>query len=155
MEDGLKELPTEQAPVEQTSEEAVRETEAGGERAYTGWLRLAYTLEFLLALNVVYTLWNEIGGQGHLDLLPWYTKLMCGVGLAWSVTRFTAGIVELEKFWNWRTRRWFFIILFFIVMMGGIVYYYHLHEIPAESDSEDASATSVELSHGGSISQRI
>jgi len=122
---------------------------------YSGWLRLAYMFEFLLALNVVYTLWSEIGGQGHMDLLPWYTKLVCGVGLSWAVVRFTAGIVETEKFWNWRARRWFIIILFFAIAMGGIVYYYHLHEVPDESDSEDGAATSVQLPHADRQSQRI
>ena len=119
------------------------------------WLRMALTIEFLLALMTVYTLWSEIGGQGHLDLLPWYTKLVCGAGLSWAVVRFTAGIVESGPVWNGRSRRWFVIILLFIAAMGGIVYYYHLHEVPDESDSEDASATSVQLSHADRPSQQI
>jgi hypothetical protein len=119
------------------------------------WLRMALTIEFLLALMTVYTLWSEIGGQGHLDLLPWYTKLVCGAGLSWAVVRFTAGIVECGPVWNGRSRRWFVIILLFIAAMGGIVYYYHLHETPDEPDSEDAAATSLHLSRGGKLSQRI
>jgi hypothetical protein len=34
------------------------------------WLRLAYCFEFLIAMLTVFTLWSEIGGQGHLDLIP-------------------------------------------------------------------------------------
>ncbi len=136
------------------SEELAPDGAPGGQ-IYGGWLRLAYMFELLLALNVVYTLWSEIGGQGHLDLIPWYTKLICGVGLSWSVVRFTAGMVEMEKFWNWRTRRWFIIILIFVIAMGGIVYYYHLHEVPDESDSEDTAATSVQLPHVDKLSRQI
>ena len=38
-------------------------------------LRLAYVSEFLLALLAILSLWSEVGGQGPLDLMPWYTKL--------------------------------------------------------------------------------
>jgi hypothetical protein len=37
--------------------------------------RLAYVAEFLLALIAIWTLWSQVGGQGHLDLMPWYDKL--------------------------------------------------------------------------------
>jgi len=142
-------------PVAETGENFPASSAAPVERVFTGWLRLAYMFEFLIALNVVYGLWSEIGGQGHLDLLPWYTKLVCGVGLCWSVVRFTAGMVETETFWNGRTRRWFLIILLFVITMGGIVYYYHLHEVPDESGPEGASATSVRLSHRAQVNQKI
>ena len=34
-------------------------------------------------------MWSEIGGEGHLDLMPWYIKLSCILGLAWCLVRFT------------------------------------------------------------------
>jgi hypothetical protein len=58
------------------------------------WLRLAYSFEFLLAMLTIFTLWSEIGGQGHLDLMPWYIKLGCGLATAWCTIRFTAGLVD-------------------------------------------------------------
>src|ERR1700682_4564416 len=61
------------------------------------WLRLAYSFEFLIALIAIFTLWSEIGGQGHLDLLPWYVKLVCGLAMAWCSIRFTAGLVEEQR----------------------------------------------------------
>ena len=159
----MQELKTEEPVLVAESQEAQHlpvETEsfpeppaAGG--AFTGWLRLAYMLEFLIALTTVYTLWSEIGGQGHLDLLPWYTKLICGVGLSWAVVRFTAGMVEVEQFWNFRTRRWFLIILLIVITMGGIVYYYHLHETPDQGDSQDGVTTAVRMTGRVKISQRI
>src|ERR1700733_11278595 len=68
--------------------------------AVPSWLRLAYALEFLIALIAIISVWSEIGGEGHLDLMPWYVKLACIVGLAWCSVRFTAGIVEQQKVWT-------------------------------------------------------
>ena len=108
------------------------------------WLRLAYAVEFLIALIAILNLWSEVGGQGHLDLMPWYIKLACILGLAWCCVRFTAGIVEQRKVWTGRTIAWFAGILLFGIAMGGITYYYHLHEEP-EDDDEDTSAASVRI----------
>ena len=43
-------------------------------------LRLAYSTQFLIALMAVFVLWSQVGGQSHLDLVPWTVKL--GLGLA-------------------------------------------------------------------------
>ncbi len=104
--------------------------------ASPNWLLLAYAIEFLLALMAIITVWSEIGGQGHLDLMPWYAKLACVLAAAWCSVRFTAGIVEEKKLWTSRTVVWFAGILIMAVVMGAITYYYHLHEeeIPADSD---------------------
>ncbi len=108
------------------------------------WLRLAYAVEFLVALIAILSLWSEIGGQGHLDLMPWHIKLVCILGLAWCCVRFTAGIVEQNKVWTRRTIAWFAGILLFGIAMGGITYYYHLHEEP-EDDDEDTTAASLQI----------
>jgi hypothetical protein len=112
------------------------------------WLRLAYALEFLIALIAIISMWSEIGGEGHLDLMPWYTKLGCIVGLAWCCVRFTAGIVEQQKVWTRRTVGWFAGILLFCVVMGGITYYYHLHE-QQDDDDDDTSAATASVSSPG------
>ena len=104
------------------------------------WLRLAYALEFLIALIAIISLWSEVGGEGHLDLMPWYTKLGCIVGLAWCCVRFTASIVEQQKFWTRRTVGWFAGIFFFCIAMGAITYYYHLHEQQDDGDDDTTAA---------------
>jgi hypothetical protein len=109
-----------------------------------GWLRLAYAVEFLVALVAILTVWSEVGGQGHLDLMPWYIKLACICGLAWCSVRFTAGMVEQNKVWTRRTIAWFVGILLVLIAMGGITYYYHLHEEP-EEDDEDTTAASLPI----------
>jgi hypothetical protein len=107
------------------------------------WLRLAYAFEFLVALIATFVLWGEVGGQGHLDLIPWYTKLVLGLGMTWSAVRFTAGLTEEQHAWNTRTRRWLTALIVIGVAMGGITYYYHLHEAPDQPDSDETTATSV------------
>jgi hypothetical protein len=109
------------------------------------WLRLAYSFEFLIALLVTFMLWSEIGGQGHLDLMPWYIKLLCGVSMACCCIRFTAGLVEEPKAWNFRSARWLGGLILIAMLMGGITYYYHLHEAQDDQDSDDSTATSVKV----------
>jgi hypothetical protein len=112
------------------------------------WLRLAYSVEFILALIAIISLWSEVGGEGHLDLMPWYVKLGCILGLAWCSVRFTASIVEQQKVWTRRTVGWFAGILLFCVVMGGITYYYHLHE-QQEDEDEDTTAATANVSSLG------
>src|SRR3984885_9681510 len=104
------------------------------------WLRLAYALEFFVALIAIISLWSEVGGEGHLDLMPWYTKLGCILGLAWCFVRFSASLVEQQRVWPGRTIRWFVGILLFCLLMGGITYYYHLHEEQDDGDDNSAAA---------------
>lgn len=108
------------------------------------WLRLAYAFEFLLALLVSLTLWSEVGGQGHLDMMPWYTKLVCLMASAWCSVRLTAGLVEERKIWNRRTLRWLSGLILVATAMAAITYYYHLHEDTDEQDS-DETATAMNI----------
>jgi hypothetical protein len=117
------------------------------------WLRLGYALEFLIALLAIVTMWSEIGGEGHLDLMPWYVKLGCILGLAWCSVRLTASVVEQPRVWTGRTVRWLIGILLFCLLMGGITYYYHLHE-PADDDDgddDDTTAAAVKITCPGSF----
>ena len=102
---------------------------------------MAYAIEFLIALIAVFTVWSQVGGQGHMDLLPWYIKLGCSLSLAWCSVRFTAALVEHEKDWNQHTMVWFTGIIIVAVAMGGITYYYHLHEVPDEISDQAATLT--------------
>ena len=63
------------------------------------WLRLGLAVEFLVALIAVTVTWEEIGGQGHLDLMPWYLKLAMIGGFCWAFVRFSAALARPGK---WR-----------------------------------------------------
>jgi hypothetical protein len=138
-EEPLGELTAELLSMESPHSEAM-----SAPRVVPAWLRLAYAVEFLVALIAILSVWSEVGGQGHLDLMPWHIKLTCVFGLAWCCVRFTAGLVEQENIWTRRTIAWFAGILLFGIAMGGITYYYHLHEEP-QDDDEDATAASARI----------
>jgi hypothetical protein len=60
-------------------------------------LRLAYATQFLIALIAVFTLWSEVGGQNHLDLMPWYAKAILGAGAAFATVKATAAAVSEKQ----------------------------------------------------------
>ena len=103
-------------------------------------LRLAYTTQFLIALIAVFFLWSEIGGQGHLDLMPWYLKLGLGTGVAYAAVKATASAVAHEPAWNIKTLKWFGAMLALMVACGAVTYYYHLY---GEDDQQDEQGTSI------------
>jgi len=104
-------------------------------------LRLAYTTQFLIALIAVFFLWSEIGGQGHLDLMPWYLKLGLGTGVAYAAVKATASAVAHEPAWNIKTLKWFGAMLALMVACGAVTYYYHLYG--EDDDQQDAQGTSI------------
>ena len=110
-------------------------------------LRLFYALEFLIALIATFTVWSQVGGQYHLDLMAWYWKLGLGVGISYATVKATAAAVSGQRTWNSRTLRWISIILALGLACGAVTYYYHLTEPPAdEEDQEDApTATSMSV----------
>src|SRR5580700_452735 len=98
-------------------------------------LRLAYMAEFLLALVSIVELWSQAGGQGHLDLMPWYTKLLLVTGLALVTVAGTVAAVAHERAWNAKTIACLALGLMLAGAMGGATLYYHLHE----SDEAESS----------------
>src|SRR5579863_7861500 len=58
------------------------------------FLRPLLIVEFLIALEAIFTLWSEVGGQYHLDLMFWPWKLGIGVASAGLVVAITANLVR-------------------------------------------------------------
>ena len=113
-------------------------------------LRLAYTTLFLIALLAVFELWSQVGGQGHLDLVPWYLKLVLGGGAAFATVKATAAAVANDRIWNGRTLRWAGILLALLIGCGLASYYEHLY---GEGDEEQEQAvSSAVLSNATAIS---
>jgi hypothetical protein len=104
-------------------------------------LRLAYTTQFLLALLAVFEGWSQIGGQNHLDLMPWYLKLVLGVGAAFATVKATSSAVSHERAWNGQTLRWAGILLVLLIGCGLASYYFHLYG-EQDEDQQDDSLTS-------------
>jgi preprotein translocase subunit SecG len=106
-------------------------------------LRLAYTTLFLIALLAVFELWSQVGGQTHLDLMPWYIKLVLGTGAAFATVKAAAAAVSGEKAWNRRTLRWTAILIVLLVFCGLASYYVHLYGEQDNDDDQDQPQQSV------------
>ena len=109
-------------------------------------LRMALAIEYVLALIATTVVWEEIGGQGHLDLMPWYTKLGLIGGFCWALVGFSGSLARPGR---WRTRRslfWLGAVILLATAMGLVTYYYHLHEPADDEDDEDAPAAAATFS---------
>jgi hypothetical protein len=103
-------------------------------------LRLAYATEFLIAVLAVYELWSQVGGQSHLEVMPWYIKLGLGAGAALAVVKATHAAVSQERAWNGGTLKWIGILLVLLVGCGLASYYSHLYlEDNGDDQPEDNS----------------
>jgi hypothetical protein len=109
------------------------------------FLRLAYMSEFLLALFSIQELWSQVGGQGHLDLMPWYVKLGFVVGLSLATVAGTAAAVGHERAWNAKTVACLLIAMILAGGMGAVTYYYHVHENDDVDNSDDGPVATARV----------
>ena len=136
-------------PAIDTQQAGVDSTEEPRPPAFSGgvvrWWRLAYALEFLLAITASAILWSEVGGQVHLEMMPWYLKLGALVAFASAIVRFTMAVVNHEAMWNAASLRWLMAMLALAGAMFAVTLYYHLHEPADDSDDEEGMSTSIEM----------
>ena len=111
------------------------------------WLRLAYMAEFLLATISIMELWSQIGGQGHLDLMPWYVKFGFVFGLAITTVAGTASAVGHDSAWNAKTIASLLIALLLAGGMGAVTYYYHLHENDDADNGDESDIAAIHWSY--------
>ncbi len=103
-------------------------------------LRIAYVCEFLLALLAISVVWGQIGGQDHLDLMPWYDKFVLIFSLALVTVVGTVAAVSRERAWNGMTIACLALAVLILCAMGAVTYYYHVHE---DQDQDTDSAAGV------------
>jgi hypothetical protein len=99
-------------------------------------LRPLLIVEFLIALEAIFTLWSEVGGQYHLDLMFWPWKLGVGAVSAGLIVAITANLVRNDGQITRRAVLFFASLIVIFVVAGVVTYYYHLHE-PADQDQDD------------------
>ena len=101
-------------------------------------------IEFLVALVAIFEVWSMAGGQGHLDLMPWYAKLGFTLGLALVTAMGTSAAMSHERAWNAKTVTCLLLALLMIGGMAATTYYWHLHENDDQAiGAEDNSVTRV------------
>src|ERR1017187_5621392 len=115
----------------------------GGSTPPMSILRLAYGTQFLIALMAVFVLWSQVGGQSHLDLMPWHLKLALGAGAAFAVVKATAAAVSHDHAWNGRTLKWLGIMVALLVGCGLASYYCHMYLETDEGDDQQDSAANT------------
>lgn len=107
-------------------------------------LRVLFAVEFLVALMAAVTLWAQVGGQSHLDLVYWAWKLGIGVGVAAIAVGITVALVNS----NGRVTRGVVLqglmLLVLMTAAGLLSYQAHLNE-PDDDDDDDASAVQTVL----------
>ena len=103
-------------------------------------LRLAYSTQFLIALIAVFVLWSQVGGQSHLELLPWHIKLGLACAAAYSIVRATVAAVSGERGWNAQSVAWVGLAIAVLVVCGLASYWAHMNL--EESDTEDVQQDS-------------
>ena len=108
-------------------------------------LRLAYSTLFLIALLAVFVSWSQVGGQSHLDLMPWYLKAGLGVGAAFAIVKATAASVGGQQAWNGGTLKWIGILLALLLGCGLATYYVHVYGETDEQDEEDTVTSQLSL----------
>jgi hypothetical protein len=99
-------------------------------------LRPLLIVEFLIALEAIFTMWSEVGGQVHLDLMFWPWKLGLAVASAALIVAITANLVRNDGQVTRRAILFFSFLIVIFVVAGVVTYYYHLHE-PTDQDQDD------------------
>jgi hypothetical protein len=100
-------------------------------------LRPLLVVEFLIAIEVVFTFWSEVGGQYHLDLMYWPWKAGIAVLAASLVVGITAALARnggtvTRRIWVMSS-----LLVATAVAAGVVTYYYHLHEPGDQEDDDD------------------
>jgi hypothetical protein len=99
-------------------------------------------------LIAIFVMWSQVGGQNHLDLLPWTVKLVLGVAAAYAVVRATVASVAGDRAWNGQTVRWLGLTLALLAACGYASYYAHTNL--EDDDTEQQQDTSISRLHSPS-----
>jgi hypothetical protein len=114
-------------------------------------LRLAYSTQFLIAVMAIFVIWSQVGGQGHLDLVPWPVKLGLGLAAAYGVVRTTAASVSGDRAWNGHAVRWLGLTLALLAACGYASYYAHLNLEDTDEDDQQQDTTISRLHAGVNV----
>jgi hypothetical protein len=102
----------------------------------------------MIGLIATFVVWGQVGGQTHLDMMPWHVKLGLGAGVAYAAVRATMSAVDGKPAWNGGTLKWFGIMLALVVACGLSSYYFHIYG-EGEEEGEEETVTSQLVSGTG------
>ena len=108
------------------------------------FLRPLLVVEFLIAILAWLTLWSQVGGQYHLDLMFWPWKLGLTIAAAAVVCAFTADLVRNEGSVSRRAVLYVALLVILTITAGVVTYYYHVNE-PADDQQDASQPTAAKL----------
>lgn len=91
--------------------------------------------EFLLALQVVFTFWSQVGGQYHLDLMFWPWKFGLSLLAATLIVAITVQLTRAEGPSRRRVIALCSLLIATILMASAVTFYYHVNE-PTDEDQD-------------------
>ena len=103
-------------------------------------LRPLLILEFLIAIDAIFTLWSQVGGQYHLDLMFWPWKLGLSVGAAGLIVAITAGVARDDGAVTRQSVLLVSLLLGVVALAWVVTYYHHLHEPDNDEGQQDEPA---------------
>jgi hypothetical protein len=100
-------------------------------------LRPLLIVEFLIAVQAIFTVWSQVGGQYHLDLMFWPWKLGIGMASAALIVAVTANLVHNDGQVTRRALLFCSLLIAILAVAGVVTYYYHLNEPADQDDNQD------------------
>jgi|SRR5450432_3939119 hypothetical protein len=101
------------------------------------WFRAAWCALYLLALIAVLALWREAGGESHLELTPWFYRLVFPLVAAGAITGVAVSAANSNAgFWNPRSIAWLGLLMIAALAMAAATYEAHLHENDTTEDDD-------------------
>jgi hypothetical protein len=94
-------------------------------------------------LIAVFVTWSQVGGQSHLDLLPWYVKMALGVAGSLAIVRATAAAVAGERGWNGQSLRWLGLLVAVAIACGLSSYYAHMYLEDTGDEPDQGQETTI------------
>ncbi len=117
-------------------------------------IRPLLVFEFLLAIQVWLTLWSQVGGQYHMDLMFWPWKLGLTVAAAGLVTAITAELFRSSDSFSRRAIVYAGLLVAVTFTAGIVTYYYHMNEPADDQDDNNTPTVTSLLEFGNSIPAR-
>jgi hypothetical protein len=108
-------------------------------------LRPLLIVEFLIAIEAIFTFWSEVGGQYHLDLMFWPWKFGVSLAAASLIVAITANLARNDGAITRLTLTLSSFLIAIIVVAGMVTYYYHLNEPPDPDDQDEDEPARVSL----------
>ena len=111
-------------------------------------LRPLLIIEFLIAIQAVFTFWSEVGGQYHLDLMFWPWKFGLSITASLLIVAITGNLLQNNGAITRYALTLCSFLIVVIVVAGIVTWFYHLNEPPNPDDQSDDQPAKVSMMLG-------